>query len=115
MTTLDWIVASITSICAIGMATISFRSFNNKGFLFNNEYIYATKQERETMDKRPFYRQTAIVFFILCLIFVVSTISVILKNSRINLLQIPLTLGAIIYAIISSERIRKSKEANQHK
>ena len=91
------------------MAIISFRSFRNKGFLFNNAYIYASKQERETMDKRPHYRQTAIIFLILCLVFIVIGASVILKDSRINLLEVPLLLTAMIYAIVSTVQINKKE------
>ena len=112
MTVTEWIVAIMTFSLSIGMAIISFRSFNNQGFLFNNAYIYASKKERETMDKKPYYRQSAIVFLILCLVFIVIGLSVVLKDSRINLLEIPLVLAAMIYAIISSVQIGK-KERKQ--
>ncbi len=109
MTTTEWITVIVTFSIAIGMAIISFRSFRNKGFLFNNAYIYASKQERETMDKRPHYRQTAIIFLILCLVFIVIGASVILKDSRINLLEVPLLLTAMIYAIVSTVQINKKE------
>ena len=34
--------------------------FLEKGFLFHNAYIYASPEERKTMSKKPYYRQTAI-------------------------------------------------------
>lgn len=46
-------------ICAIIMVTafvISYFQFKEKGFLFNNAYLYASKAERETMNKSPYYR-----------------------------------------------------------
>ena len=110
MNTTEWIVAIIAFLIAAGMAIISVRSFKNQGFLFNNAYIYASKKERETMDKKPYYRQSAIVFLILCFAFIVIGVSVVLRNSRITLLEIPLILGAIIYAVVSSVQISKKEK-----
>ncbi|EFF68226.1 hypothetical protein BUTYVIB_01494 [Eshraghiella crossota DSM 2876] len=31
--------------------------------MFNNAYIFASKQERETMNKKPHYKQSGICFF----------------------------------------------------
>lgn len=61
------------------------------------------------MDKKPHYRQSAIVFLLLCLIFTVIGVSAVLRDGRMNLLEIPLILGAIIYAIVSSVRISKKE------
>ena len=54
------------------------------------------------INKGPYYRQSAIVFSILCVVFVVIGLSVLLRNSKIMLLEIPLFIGVIIYAIIST-------------
>ena len=35
---------------------ISARQFAEKGFLFNNAYLFATKDERAKMEKKPYYR-----------------------------------------------------------
>ena len=53
---------------------ISIRSFKEKGFLFNNAYIYASKKQRETMNKKPYYRQSAIAFLIVGIIFLINAI-----------------------------------------
>ena len=71
MTAAEWVAAIVIFLIALGMAIISIRSFQNKGFLFNNAFIYASKTERETMDKKPYYRQSAIVFLFLCFVFCV--------------------------------------------
>lgn len=52
----DLIEIIINIVLTVVCAAISFFQFRNKGFLFNNSYIYASKQERETMDKKPHYR-----------------------------------------------------------
>ena len=61
--------AIILFAVSIFLFFMSVRSFMEKGFLFNNAYIYASKQEREKMNKKPHYRQSAIVFLLLGLIF----------------------------------------------
>lgn len=54
--------AIILGIVAIASLVFSYLQFNEKGFLLNNAYIYASKQEREAMDKKPYYKQSGIVF-----------------------------------------------------
>lgn len=57
------LIGVITSIVlSVVCAIIIFFQFRKKGFLFNNAYIYASKQERETIDKKPHYRQSSVVF-----------------------------------------------------
>ena len=51
------IVASILFAISIFLFFMSVRSFMEKGFLFNNAYIYASKEEREKMNKKPHYHQ----------------------------------------------------------
>ena len=52
MTTAEWITASLVFIIAAILAVVSIRSFQNKGFLFNNAYIYASKEERSFSPSR---------------------------------------------------------------
>lgn len=107
MTTAEWITASLVFIIAAILAVVSIRSFQNKGFLFNNAYIYASKEERGKMDKKPYYRQSAIVFCILCAVFLVIGLSLLLHKDKLFLLEIPLIVGVIIYAIVSTVQINK--------
>ena len=60
MAELVWTI--ICGILAIVCLIISILSFKEKGFLFNNAYIWASKQERDAMDKKSYYRQSAIAF-----------------------------------------------------
>ena len=91
MTTAEWITASLVFIIAAILAVVSIRSFQNKGFLFNNAYIYASKKERGKMDKKPYYRQSAIVFCILSAVFLIIGLSFcFIKTSCFYLRFIPL-------------------------
>ena len=62
------VCAIICGILALIALVISVRSFKEKGFLFNNAYIWASKQEREQMNKKPHYRQSAIAFALIAAI-----------------------------------------------
>ncbi len=110
MTLVEWIIAIGAFMIAIVLMIMGIRSFKHRGFLFNNAYIYASKAEREKLDKGLYYRQSGIVFLLLSIVFVVIGISIILHDSRINLLEIPFILGAVIYAVISSIRIHKNQK-----
>ena len=99
--------AIIAFVLAGILVLISVRHFAEKGFLFNNAYIWASKEQREKMDKSPYYRQSAIVFALLSAVFIVIGISILLQNYKIQLLEIPLIIGALIYGVVSSKSIER--------
>ena len=103
------VLSCILFLISIGAFVMSYRSFREKGFLFHNAYIYASKQERETMDKKPHYRQSAIVFLMIGVIFLLNGVSVLLAANWIFFLIIAIAIVAIIYAIISSIAIERRK------
>ena len=100
----------ICSILSIGAFAISAFSFKEKGFLFNNAYLYASKEERATMDKKPHYRQSAVVFLMIGIMFLLNAVSVFLVNSWISYITIVIAIITIIYAIVSSVAIEKNKK-----
>ena len=105
----DIIIAFTIFIISLVMFFISFRSFKQKGFLLNNSYIYSSKKQRENMDKKPYYRQTAIVFLLLGILFLISALDVIFKTEWLIYVNIVYIIIIIIYAIISSIMISKNK------
>lgn len=108
--TLQIIGAAILAVIAIACFVVSYKYFNEKGFLFNNAYIYASRQERETMDKKPHYRQSAIVFIMIGIIFLLDAIEMMIETGWLFYIVIGVAVIAVVYAIISSvaiERIRK--------
>lgn len=101
----------ILCIITIGCFIFSYLQFNEKGFLFNNAYIYTSKQERETMNKTPHYRQSGIVFLFLGIIFAINAINVILQTEWLIYIVIAIAIVTIVYAIVSSVAIeRKHKQ-----
>lgn len=102
--------AIVFGIVAIACFVISYLQFNEKGFLFNNAFIYASKQERETMNKKPHYKQSGIVFLMIGVTFLINTVEMILKTEWMFYLVIAVAVMTIIYAIISSVVIEKSNK-----
>ncbi len=67
--------------------------------------------ERRTGEdgQKTYYLQSAVVFLILSIVFMIIGISVVFQDSRINLLEIPFLVGVVIYAIISTIRIQTKR------
>ena len=66
------IAAIVLGMVAIASFIFSYFQFKEKGFLFNNAYIYASKQERKVMDKKPHYRQSGIIFLMIGIVFSIN-------------------------------------------
>lgn len=103
------IIAIVLFIVSLGAFLVSVRSFMQKGFMFNNAYIYATKEERENMNKRPYYRQTAITFLLIGIIFLLLGIDVLIKISWLSYVTIMLAVVTLIYSIVSTVKIERKK------
>lgn len=100
----------IAFVMAVIFAFMSVLHFMEKGYLFNNAYIWASKEKREKMDKKPYYRQSAIVYCVISINFFLTVLSIVFKNDYIMLLIIPLIICAVIYAIVSSAIIERRKK-----
>lgn len=103
------ISALILFVLSAGAFIISVRSFEEKGFLFNNAYLYASKQERNNMDKKPYYRQSAIVFLLVGVLFLLNSVDVLLNTGWIFYVVIIIGIITVIYAVGSSIVIEKKK------
>ena len=101
------ITAVVLFLIAAVAFFLSYRSFREKGFLLNNAYLYASKKEREAMDKKPHYRQSAIVFLLIGFIFLLNGLSALLALPWISYIATGVIVIAIVYAITSSAKIQK--------
>ena len=99
------ILGLITIVCFV----FSYLQFKGKGFLFNNAYIYASKQEREEMDKKPYYKQSGVIFFLIGLIFFVNTFDIIFQTGWLIYLVLSVVVVMLVYAVASSIMIDKKK------
>ena len=89
---------------------ISYFQFQEKGFLFNNAYLYASEEERRTMNKKPYYRLSGIVFFLVGFIFLLNILELVLAMSWLFYLILLLCGITLIYATISSIKIETAKK-----
>ena len=106
---MDLVIILFVLLLSVICAVISVFQFNEKGFLFNNAYIFATKQEREKMDKSPHYRQSGIVFAFISVMFLIIAVECILKTGWLWWIEGALGASVIVYAIASSVKDQRKR------
>ncbi len=109
MTTGETIIAAVVFALSGVLFFLAARHFMQRGFLLNNAWIYASREERQAMDKGPYYRQSAVVLCLLGAVFGVIGLSVSLRDRRLYLAEAALVIAAVIYAVVSSARIAKKR------
>ena len=104
---MEKVITIIFGILSVILFTISLLHMYEKGFLMNNAYIYASKEEREKMNKKPYYRQSGIVFMFLGIISLLNAFNAELKTIGLFIAIIVIIVIAIVYAIVSTRSIEK--------
>lgn len=99
---LEIIGAVISGICFAVCLMISVMQFKKKGFPLNNAYIWASKQERRKMNRKPHYKQSGIVFALCSLMFFCITLECIFATRWLWICVVVIIIVLIVYAIISS-------------
>ena len=100
------VLAALATVCFV----LSWRQFREKGFLLNNAYLYASKKDRAQMEKKPYYRQTAIALALVGIIFTLNAVDALLQTGWIIFAVLGLCLLTATYAIVSSVRIEKQNK-----
>lgn len=101
--------AVFMAVIAIASFVVSIFQFNQKGFLFNNAYIYASKAEREKMNKKPHYIQSGVLSVMIGIIFTINAVEMLLQTDWLFYLVIVTAVIALVYAVASSIAIEKNK------
>lgn len=99
---MEIVIPIVLFLISIGLFVISFFHFKERGFLFNNAYLFASEQERKTMDKKPHYRQSGIVFCLLGVLFLLIALEMLLKAGWLYYIVWAVAFVTIVYAIVSS-------------
>jgi len=107
MRTIEVITIVILFLISFGSFIVGYFHFKEKGILFNNAYLYASKEERGTMNKKPHYRQSAIVFVSIGVIFLLNAMELLIRSRWLFLVVFGLIILLIVYAIVSSILIAK--------
>lgn len=100
---------------AIASLLISIAQFREKGLLINNAYLWASERERETMDKKPHYRQSGVVFAFSAAIFLVIALECAFATDWLWLMVGALTVALLVYAVASSIKEQTKHEGNENR
>ena len=102
----DLMTLIIVFVLAVAFGVLSACSFMEKGYLLNNQYLNASKEERESMDKRPYYRQSAICFLLCSIMFFICGILMLAgREDLIVITVVPLAIITVLYAVVSYIKI----------
>lgn len=101
------LIAALTFLLSIGSFILGIRSLREKGYLFNNSYIFASEQERAKMNKAPLYRQSGIVFLLCGIILLLAAVQALLAVKWLTYIIVVMLVAALVYAVISG--IEKKK------
>ncbi len=97
-----FLLAAAIGALALACLIISIRQFQEKGFLFNNAWLWASEKERRTMDKKPHYHQSGVVFAFLTAIFFCVMLECLFQFGWLRIIRWILTAAALFYAFASS-------------
>ena len=103
----DTIVVLVLALLALVAFGISYCSFKEEGFLFNNAYIFASEQERATLNKSPYYRQSAIIFLAIGVCYVLNAIEVAFDAWWLLYVILGIAVVTVVYAIVSTKKIKE--------
>lgn len=81
MKTGEIVMIVILSILALTSWVIAYFQHKQRGFLFNNAYLYASKEERRRMNKTPYYKQSKVVFILVGFTFLTVALQIALVRS----------------------------------
>ncbi len=79
--------------------------------MFNNAYIFASKKERAETDWKPYYRQSAIAFLGVGVVFFLTALGVLFNRMWwMPIIAVGGMMGLAVYAVISSIRMEKNRK-----
>ena len=88
---------------------LSVRSFQEKGVLLNNVFLYANDEQKKKLDKKDYYRQSAVVFLMVGLLFLFNGLSVLLEKEWLSYLAMAMIPFVLVYVVVSSISIERKK------
>lgn len=103
----------ILFLVAAGTLILGILQLMRKGPLINNAWIYADEEQRRTMDKTPYYRQSGIVFSLIGIQFLLLGIFCLTRMHIFLYMQFAVIGLVVIIAIVSSVMIDKKKRQNR--
>ena len=112
MTTGQIVGCVIFLALSIGAFVISCLQFMEKGYLFNNAYVWASREERKRMEesrerKKPHYRQSGVAFLLIGLLFLIAAVHIATGWIWMFAVLILAVIIVVVYAVVSSVLIER--------
>lgn len=96
------ISANITGIIAIALFVYVSFTIREKGPIFSNTYLFASKEERKHMDVKAEYHLVTVVFGLLAMVFLLITVYIITSIVLLQGIAIALCVYLMVYVIVQS-------------
>jgi len=78
-----------------------------KEFFLSEVYTRASKEQRETMDKKAFRQQAVVIYFTIFLINLISVLRILLHEDLFYYVAMILTFFALVYLFLSERTFKK--------
>ena len=86
---------------------LSLLGFLGVGIIVDDHYLFAPKEKRREMDKKPYYRQSGILFLFLALVHTMYLVKLLTGIVAFMYAALVICAVAILYEIVSHYGIRK--------
>lgn len=93
----------------IASLVFSILNFSGINIILDDAYIKASPEEREKMDKKAYRLQSGIVFLLLSIMSLCNLLRAVLHLPWFTYVTYAISIGGIVYAIISHYALKKSK------
>ena len=88
----------------------SILAFAGRDIIIDDEYIKASKEERERMDKKAYRFQAAIIFLFIFVITLFNFLRAVLHEAMFTYIAFAVTAVGAVYAIVSHNKIKKNSK-----
>ncbi len=85
-------------------------ALKGKDIILDNEYIKASKEKRETMDKKAYRTQSAIIFFFLTGVSLLNLLRALTSIDAFTYASASVGIVGIIYTIVSHYSLKKKNK-----
>ncbi len=90
---------------------LSLLAFFGKNIILDDVYIKASKEERDTMDKKAYRLQSAIIFLLIGIMTLCNVLRGLTDVVWFTYLALIIAVGAVVYAIVSHYTIKNKNKA----
>jgi hypothetical protein len=101
--------AIITALITIAMFAYVSLTVREKGPILSNTYIFASKEQRKSMNVKTEYKLVSIIFSLLGTGFLLITINIITSEALLFYAAAAMFLSSVVYAVIDSVKHNDQK------